>query len=119
MPVIFDHMLCTEAALGPDHASFQALLRLVGDGDAWCKLSGACRVSTLYPDYPDAQPLHEALVRANPDNLVWGSDWPHPQFEADVMPNDGHLVNLFQDWTPDTDIRRRILVDNPARLYGF
>jgi 2-pyrone-4,6-dicarboxylate lactonase len=119
MPVIFDHMLNTEAALGPNHASFETLLRLLGDGDVWCKVSGAYRVSERYPDYPDAKPLHDALMRANADQLVWGSDWPHPQVDAAVMPNDGHLVNLFQQWTPDAAIRQKILVENPARLYDF
>ena len=71
------------------------------------------------PDYEDAAPLHRALVAANPDRLVWGSDWPHPQIDATVMPNDGRLLNLFLRWTPDAAIRRKILVDNPTRLYGF
>ena len=82
------------------------------------KVSGAHRLSTNAPDYPEARPFHEALVRANPDNIVWGSDWPHPRIEGE-MPDAGHLYELFHDWTPDLETRRRILVDNPARLYGF
>jgi 2-pyrone-4,6-dicarboxylate lactonase len=70
------------------------------------------------PDYPDARPFHEALVRANPERLVWGSDWPHPRIEGE-MPDAGRLFELFQQWTPHEATRRRILVDNPARLYGF
>jgi hypothetical protein len=88
------------------------------EGRIWVKVSGAYRVSRLYPDYPDAQPIHEALVAANPDQITWGTDWPHPRLERD-MPDDGHLLDLFNRWTPDTDLRRKILVDNPARLYGF
>jgi len=65
-----------------------------------------------------ARAFHEALVRANPDQLVWGGDWPHPRIEGE-MPNVGHLLDLFQEWTPDTAVRHRILVDNPARFYGF
>ena len=60
------------------------------------------------PDYPDARPFHEALVRANPDQLVWGSDWPHPRIEGE-MPDAGHLLDLFTEWTPDEAVRRNIL----------
>lgn len=120
MPVVIDHMLHIDASLaGVAHPSFQALLRLLGEGACWVKLSGAYRVSRNHPDYPDARPLHEALVATNPERLVWGTDWPHPQVPADKMPNDGHLLDLFNAWTPDEATRRRILVDNPARLYGF
>ena len=67
---------------------------------------------------PDAKSFHEALVGANPDRLVWGGDWPHPRMEEE-MPDVGHLLDLFMAWTPDAAIRRRILVTNPQRLYGF
>jgi predicted TIM-barrel fold metal-dependent hydrolase len=70
------------------------------------------------PDYEDARPFHEALARANPDRLVWGGDWPHPRIEGE-MPDAGHLLDLFHAWTGDEATRRRILVDNPAALYGF
>lgn len=118
LPVVIDHMLNIDAALGPGHPSFQALLRLLGGGHVWVKLSGAYRVSSRYPDYPDAQPLHQALVATNPEQLVWGSDWPHPQVIPAAMPDDGYLVDLLTDWTPTSELRR-ILVDNPERLYGF
>ena len=108
----------TDARAGTATPGFQSLLRLVGDGGCWVKVSGAHRLSQSAPDYPDARPFHEALVRANPDRLVWGSDWPHPRMEGE-MPDAGHLFELFQQWTPDEATRRRILVDNPARLYGF
>lgn len=119
IPVVIDHMLNIDAAQGVAHPSFQSVLRLLGDGDCWVKLSGACRLSEHYPDYPDARPFHEALVRTNPDRLVWGTDWPHPQIPHDRMPDDGHLMDLFAGWTPDGATRQRILVENPARLYGF
>lgn len=119
MPVVIDHMLNIDAALGPDHLCFETLLRLLREGSCWVKVSGAYRVSDAYPDYPDARPLHEALIATNPEQLVWGSDWPHPQVPAEKMPNDGHLLDLFNAWTPDEEIRQQILVDNPARLYGF
>jgi predicted TIM-barrel fold metal-dependent hydrolase len=118
MPVIVDHMLHIPAGRGVTDPDFQALVKLVGDGDAYVKLSAPYRLSTQYPDYADARPLHEALAAANPERLMWGSDWPHPSIAAAVMPDDGHLLDLFMDWTPDEATRRRILVDTPARLFG-
>ena len=118
LPVLIDHMGRTDARAGTGTSGFQSLLRYVGDGRGWVKVSGAHRLSTNAPDYPEARPFHEALVRANPDSIVWGGDWPHPRIEGE-MPNAGHLYELFHDWTPDEATRRRILVDNPARLYGF
>jgi predicted TIM-barrel fold metal-dependent hydrolase len=118
MPVIVDHYMMMPAARGVGDANFQALLRLVGDGAVHVKLSAPYRVSTQFPDYADARALHEALLRANPERLMWGTDWPHPSIAAEVMPDDGHLLDLFYDWTPDEATRRRILVDTPARLLG-
>jgi len=118
LPVVIDHMGRTDAGADVSAPGFQSLLHLVGEGGCWVKVSGAHRVSQKSPDYPDARALHEALVRANPERLVWGSDWPHPRMEGE-MPNAGHLFELFHDWTPDAAIRQRILVTNPARLYGF
>jgi predicted TIM-barrel fold metal-dependent hydrolase len=117
-PVVIDHMGRTDARTGTATPGFQSLLRLLGDGGCWVKVSGAHRLSQSAPDYPDARPFHEALVRANPERLVWGSDWPHPRIEGE-MPDAGRLFALFQQWTPGEEVRRRILVDNPARLYDF
>jgi 2-pyrone-4,6-dicarboxylate lactonase len=118
MAVIVDHLGMVPAALGVGDPNFQALLRLVGNGHAYVKLSAVYRLSTQFPDYPDARPLHDALVRANPERLMWGTDWPHPSIPAEVMPDDGHLLDLFHAWTPDRQTRLRILVDTPARLFG-
>jgi predicted TIM-barrel fold metal-dependent hydrolase len=118
LPVVIDHMGRTDARAGTGTAGFQSLLRAVADGWCWAKLSGAHRISQNAPDYPDARPFHEALVRANPERLVWGGDWPHPRVEGE-MPDAGHLFELFQAWTPDTATQHRILVANPAKLYGF
>jgi predicted TIM-barrel fold metal-dependent hydrolase len=118
MPVVIDHMLSIPAERGIADPSFQALLRLVGDGHVHAKLSGAYRVSSRFPDYPDARAFHQALLAANPERLIWGTDWPHPQIDATVMPDDGHLVDLFCRWTPDAAHRRRILVDTPALLFA-
>ena len=94
------------------------LVRLLAEGKVWVKLSGIYRATDNWPRYPEARPFHEALVNANPDQCVWGLDWPHPALDA-TMPNDGTLLNLFNEWTPDGDVRQRILVDNPVLLYGF
>lgn len=118
MPVIVDHLGMVPAAQGVSDPNFQTLLKLVGDGLAYVKLSAVYRLSDRYPDYADAQPLHDALIRANPERLMWGTDWPHPSIPAAAMPDDGHLLDLFHDWTPDAAMRRRILVETPARLFG-
>ena len=94
------------------------------------KLSAAYRISTRAPDYPDVAPLARALIAANPERILWGSDWPHPDAArqpgrrpTDVRPplpvDDGGVLNQLAVWAPDAKIRHRILVDNPARLYGF
>lgn len=116
--VVIDHMGRTDAHAGTRKAGFQALLRLLGTGRCWVKLSGAHRLCDDWPDYAPARPFHEALVRANPDRLVWGTDWPYPRIEAE-MPNAGHLLDLFNTWTGSAELRRKILVDNPAWLYRF
>jgi 2-pyrone-4,6-dicarboxylate lactonase len=118
IPVIVDHMLNIPAGRGVNDAQFQALLRLVGEGHVHVKLSAAYRLSDEFPDYPDARPFHDALLRANPGRLIWGTDWPHPSVHASVMPDDGHLLDLFDRWTPDESACRLILVETPARLFG-
>jgi predicted TIM-barrel fold metal-dependent hydrolase len=118
LPVVIDHMGRTDASAGTSSPGFQSLLRLHGAGGCWVKLSGAHRISRKAPDYPDAQPFHAALVAENPDRLVWGGDWPHPRMDGE-MPDVGHLLDLFQEWTPEASVRHRILVANPARLYDF
>jgi predicted TIM-barrel fold metal-dependent hydrolase len=119
MPVIVDHTLHIPATRGVTDVNFQALLRLVGEGHAHVKLSAAYRLSDRFPDYPDVKPFHDALLAANPERLMWGTDWPHPSISAEKMPDDGHLLDLFRDWTPDAAMRRRILVETPARLFGI
>jgi 2-pyrone-4,6-dicarboxylate lactonase len=117
LPVIVDHYGMVQAARGVNEPNFQALLRLVGDGHAYVKVSAPYRVSKLYPDYADACALHQALVAASPERLMWGTDWPHPSIPADVMPDDGHLLDLLFDWTPEEAVRRKILVETPQRLF--
>jgi predicted TIM-barrel fold metal-dependent hydrolase len=102
---------------------------LVQSGKAYVKISGAYRASTQ-PDYGDLRPLAQMLIAANVDRIIWGSDWPHPNPGAraghavtEVTPllqvDDGRLLNLLPIWAPEAAVRKKILVDNPARLYGF
>jgi predicted TIM-barrel fold metal-dependent hydrolase len=116
VPVVIDHMGYPRQGL--DEPGFRALLRCLGEGGCWVKLSGAYRISEAWPDYEDAAIYHRALVAANPERLLWGTDWPHPRVLG-RMPDTGRLLDAFNRWTPDADTRRRILVENPARLYGF
>ena len=130
VPAVFDHFGGADAALGVEQPGFSDLVDLVKSGKAYVKISGAYRASKLAPDYPDAAPLAKALIAANPDRIVWGTDWPHPNSVtppgkqiSDVTPlfqiDDGRLLNQLPVWAPNAGVRKKILVDNPARLYGF
>lgn len=129
VPTVFDHFGGAEAALGLNQPGFADLLELVRSGQAYVKISGAYRASALAPDYADVTPFAKALIAANSDRIVWGSDWPHPastppgRKATDLTPlsqiDDGRLLNQLAVWEPDPAIRKKILVDNPARLYGF
>lgn len=118
VPIVVDHMGRMEHHHGTNHPGFQALLRGVGEDRLWSKVSGTYRLASSPPDYLEAKPFHEALVAANPECLVWGTDWPHPRPEGPV-PDAAHLLQLFLDWTPKPSDRKAILADNPARLYDF
>lgn len=119
VPVVFDHFGHIPTHFGINHPGFQALLRLVGEGLVWVKLSGSYRITAEdQTPYSDVTPFAHALIRANPDQLVWASDWPHPHIRP-PMPDDGALLDMLAAWAPAEDIRTQILVDNPARLYGF
>ncbi len=115
---VIDHMGDIQAALGTEQPAFQALLRLLDTGRGWTKLSAGYHASQQFPPYPEVIPLAHALVKARPDRLLWGSDWPHIN-PGKPMLNSTEYFDLLLDWVPDDDVRDRILVDNPARLYGF
>lgn len=130
VPVVFDHFGGLEAPLGLEQPGFDDLIALVKSGKAYVKVSGAYRSSKLAPDYQDMVPYARALIAANADRIVWGTDWPHPDSShvegrkpTDIAPfyqiDDGRLLNQLPVWAPDADVRKKILVDNPARLYGF
>jgi predicted TIM-barrel fold metal-dependent hydrolase len=127
MPVVFDHFGGAKAALGVAQPGFETLLKLLRSGTAYVKISGAYRSSTLAPDYPDVAPLAKALIAENPKRILWGTDWPHPSQVPDrkteISPlfqiDDGRLFNQLAAWAPEAATRASILVENPARLYGF
>lgn len=118
VPVVIDHLGIVNPERGTGDAAFQSILDLLRDGIAWLKLSGPYLGSRQPIPYADMQPCAEALVAAAPGRLVWATDWPHPSC-GDSPPDDGALFALLDRWVPDTEMRRRILVDNPAELYGF
>ncbi|MGJ5177335.1 amidohydrolase family protein [Bradyrhizobium oligotrophicum] len=127
---VFDHFGGAQAELGLEQPGFADLIELVRSGKVYVKISGAYRSSKRGPDYADMIPFAKALIEANPERIVWGTDWPHPDstIRADRKPtdiaplfqiDDGRLMNQLPVWAPDAAIRKQILVDNPARLYGF
>ena len=128
--VVFDHFGGAQAAGGVDQPGFDALLSLVQSGKAYVKVSAPYRGSTQAPDYADMAPLAKALIAANPQRILWGSDWPH----ADTSPearnpetglssrlkiDDVAVLNQLGAWLPTIPQRRVVLVENPARLYGW
>lgn len=119
VPAVFDHFGHVPAARTTADAGFQALLQLVQEGHAWVKLSGAYRVTgTARPPYDDVSPFAGALLAANPERVLWATDWPHPAI-AVPMPNDGDLTDMALGWTTDPDLRRKLFVTNAEQLYGF
>ena len=117
VPVVIDHLGQPDEGVPVSSPEFQTVLGLVRDG-AWVKLSGAYRVSNAPPPYGLAAAYARAFIAAAPDRCVWASDWPHPGYTAQPMPNDGTLLGLLDSWAEKPALRNRILVDNPARLYG-
>ena len=116
---VFDHLGHMPTSAGVNHRGFREMLSLVGEGKSWVKLSGSYRITGQNETpYTDIAPYAREIIRANPERVLWASDWPHPYINVD-MPNDGALLNMLDDWAPDTATRDRILAQNPAQLYGF
>ena len=115
VPFIIDHMGRVEAQHGVGQKPFLQLLDLMKNELAWVKISGSERVSRAGKPFHDAIPFARRLIAAAPDRVLWGTDFPHPNVKW--MPNDGELVDLFAKTCDDDDLRRKILVDNPTRLY--
>jgi 2-pyrone-4,6-dicarboxylate lactonase len=116
VPVVIDHIGRVDAALGFEQAPFQELLRLMESDKFWVKLSGCDRITRTGPPYADAVPFARKLVGDFPDRVVWGTDWPHPNHQGPV-PDDGELVDLIAEIAPTEALRRKLMVDNPSRLY--
>lgn len=128
VPVVFDHFGGAQAELGVEQPGFSDLLELLRSGKAYVKISGGYRASKRAPEYADAVPLARALIAANPERIVWGTDWPHPNSSSGRKPSeispyfqieDAVLFNQLPVWAPEAAVRKKILVDNPVRLYGF
>ncbi len=116
--IVFDHMGQFPRPAGLAHPAYGVIRSLVDQSRAWVKISGAyLNTQVGPPDFPDATEIAQAFVKASPERLVWGSDWPHPS--AKVRPDDAVLFDLLASWAPDAAIRNRILVANPVALYGF
>lgn len=117
-PIVFDHLCRIPQPQGINHMAFKVVLNLLDRGHTWVKLSGAYMDTiTGPPSYSDTTKVAQALVKAAPERMVWGSDWPHPT-EKD-KPDDAVLFDLLKLWAPNGYIIHKILVENPTLLYGF
>ncbi|MEO1065031.1 MAG: amidohydrolase family protein [Actinomycetota bacterium] len=114
VPLVVDHIGRFMPPGGIEHTGFVALLRLVGEGRAWVKLSAPYESSSVADD---VLPLVDELVARHPDRLVWATNWPHPG--PTDPPSSATLEAWLDRWLPDVEVRRRVLVDNPAQLYEF
>lgn len=129
VPVVIDHYAGATAADGPAQAGFEVLLKLLKSGNVYVKMSRLHNLSSKAPGYADVEPLARAIVAASHDRLLWGTDWPHAGIRpegfsrTDISPyfkyDDGLVFNEFAAWVGSPATLKTILVDNPARLYGF
>ncbi|MBI4524950.1 MAG: amidohydrolase family protein [Deltaproteobacteria bacterium] len=126
LPVVFDHIARINPAEGLNQPAFQLLLDLLRSDRFWVKVSGADKIchrsvhSYIGLPYVEVIPYARAVIEAAPDRVIWGTDWPHSNnFVPGQTPNDGDLLDLLGEFAPDPKIRQKILVDNPAALYGF
>jgi len=118
-PILFDHILRLDPSRGTGQAPFLALVEFLREGRVWVKLAAFEKFSKEAYPFRDICGLAAALVEAAPDRVVWGTDWPHPDVGAGGPTNDGDLADLIPSFAPTPELRRKLLVDNPARLYGF
>ena len=117
-PIVFDHLGRLAQPNALDNPGFKTISKLIDKGRTWVKLSGAYQDTKVGPPtYSDTVSVARAYIKAAPERMVWASDWPHPT-EKD-KPDDAVLFDLLAEWAPDEAMRTRILVQNPATLYGF
>jgi predicted TIM-barrel fold metal-dependent hydrolase len=120
MPTIIDHFGQVDPAKGVDQPDFRVILDLMGEKHVWMKIASADRYMHEGKAFGDIVKLARALIAKAPDRIIWGTDWPHAYiYEAGGMVNDGDLMNMMIDFPPSEAARKKILVDNPARLFGF
>jgi len=126
VPVVIDHITRIKPAEGLNQPAFQLLLDLLKAEHVWVKVSGADKIcgtevhSYFGLPFVEVTPFARAVIAAAPDRVIWGTDWPHSNnFAPGHTPNDGDLVDLLAEFAPDETVRKKILVDNPAALYGF
>jgi 2-pyrone-4,6-dicarboxylate lactonase len=116
--IVLGHLGYMKTDKGLNDPGFQALLRLMKTGKAWVKFTGPYRITTQAMPHADTNAFAHALIAANAQRVLWGSDWPHVMVKS-AMPNDGDLCDLLSGWIPDSATREQVLVKNPAKLYGF
>ncbi len=120
MPVIIDHFGGVDSRKGLDQPALRVLLDLVALPHMWVKISSGDRRLAAGERYEDIVAMARALIARAPDRVIWGSDWPHAYvYEAGQQINDGDLISFMLDFAPDETARRKVLVNNPARLFGF
>tara|TARA_R110000868_G_scaffold150567_8_gene373937 strand:- start:600 stop:1478 length:879 start_codon:yes stop_codon:yes gene_type:complete len=118
LPLVFDHMVRVDVTKGVEAEPFRLLLDFMRNEDVWVKVTGAERLTRTGAPYDDVVPFAQAVIETNPDRALWGTDWPHPNL-WEAMPDEGNLVDLVPRYAPDEATRHKLLVDNPANLYGF
>jgi predicted TIM-barrel fold metal-dependent hydrolase len=118
-PALMEYWGHFEVGMGVEAAPFQLLLQTAKDDGWWFKIGNGDRISATGLPYHDTIPFARAAIEAVPDRTIWGTDWPHPIYREGKMPNDGDLLDLLFEYTPDETLRHKVLVDNPAALYGF
>ena len=118
VPYVLDHMGRVPTGGGLDQPAFSLLLEAAQRENCWVKICGAERISTMGPPFTDAIPFAQALLEVSEDRILWGTDWPHPNITRS-MPNDGDLVDLIPLLLPQQHLQKKVLVDNPDRLYNF
>jgi predicted TIM-barrel fold metal-dependent hydrolase len=118
VPFVIDHMGRVPTKDGLDQRPFRILLETARMDNCWVKICGAERISSAGPPFTDAVPFAQAVLEVAPERTLWGTDWPHPNIKRH-MPNDGDLVDLIPLFMPDPALQRKVLVENPDRLYCF
>jgi len=117
--LVIDHMGRFEAATPADDKDWRLLMKLLATGRCWVKLSGPYYGSKSGPPlYADKARIAKELIKAAPERMVWASNWPHPSYKKN-FPDEGKLLDTLAEWTQDEALRKKILVTNPAKLYGF